>query len=99
MFAAQKANATDERVVCPRCQTGNTLGAGFEISIKDLTELIVKLTGFLGQVVWDSLKLDGQPRRTLDVAAAAREFGFKANASFEVRPVKTIEGFKAESHL
>lgn len=58
----------------------------------------MKLTGFLGQAVWDSFKLDGQPRKTLDVAASAMEFGFKANASFEVRLVKTIEGFKAESH-
>ena len=54
------------------------LGAGFEITIKDLVRLIAKLTGFEGEIVWDATKPDGQPRRMLDVSKAERLFGFKA---------------------
>ncbi len=59
------------------------LGAGFEISIKDLVQLIVKLTGFKGDVIWDTSKPDGQPRRCLDTSRAQKEFGFKAKVGFE----------------
>jgi len=69
------------------------LGAGFEISIKDLVILIVKLTGFKGKIVWDATKPDGQPRRMLDTARADREFGFKAKTSFEEGLIKTIEWY------
>ena len=70
------------------------LGAGFEISIKDLVELIAKLTGFNGEIVWDSSKPDGQPRRMLDVTRAEKEFGFKAMTSFEEGLKKTIEWYR-----
>jgi len=70
------------------------LGAGFEISIKDLTELIVKLTGFKGKIVWDVTKPDGQPRRCLDTSKAEREFGFRAKTTFEEGLKKTIEWYK-----
>ncbi|MBI3601386.1 MAG: GDP-L-fucose synthase [Candidatus Omnitrophica bacterium] len=66
------------------------LGAGFEISIKDLVGLIVKLTGFKGEVVWDKTKPDGQPRRCLDTSRAQKEFGFKAKTRFEQGLKKTI---------
>ncbi len=69
------------------------LGSGSEISINDLADLIAKRTGFSGSVVWDKTKPDGQPRRKLDVSRAVREFGFKANTSFEVGLGKTIEWF------
>ena len=59
------------------------IGAGFEISIKELVELIVNFTGFKGNIIWDTTKPDGQPRRMLDVRRAEREFGFKARISFE----------------
>lgn len=59
------------------------IGAGFEISIKDLVELIAKLTGFTGRIVWDVSKPDGQPRRMLDTTKAERNFGFKAKVDFE----------------
>jgi GDP-L-fucose synthase len=59
------------------------LGAGFEITIKDLVELIAKLMGFQGEIVWDSSKPDGQPRRKLDVSLAEQEFGFRAQTTFE----------------
>jgi GDP-L-fucose synthase len=69
------------------------LGAGFEISIKDLVSLIVKFTGFKGKIVWDKSKPDGQPRRCLDTATALREFGFKARTPFAQGLKKTIEWY------
>jgi len=70
------------------------LGVGFEISIKSLVELVAKLTGFKGKIVWDTTKPDGQPRRTLDTSKAEKEFGFKAQTSFEEGLKKTIEWYK-----
>lgn len=70
------------------------IGAGFEISIKDLVRLIVKLTGFKGKVVWDKSKPDGQPRRCLDVSKAKKEFGFTAKMDFETGLKKTIKWYK-----
>ena len=72
------------------------LGSGMEISIKDLTELIARLTGFNGQIIWDSSKPNGQPRRRLDVARAEREFGFKAEVSFEEGLKRTIDWYRNE---
>lgn len=71
------------------------IGAGFEISIKDLSGLIAGLTGFRGNLVWDASKPDGQPRRMLDTSRAAKEFGFKASTGFEEGLKKTIEWYKA----
>jgi GDP-L-fucose synthase len=70
------------------------IGAGFEISIKDLVELIIKLTGFKGEIIWDTTKPDGQPRRMLDASKAEREFGFRVKTSFEEGLRKTIEWYK-----
>ena len=70
------------------------LGAGFEISIKDLVELIAKLTGFEGKIVWDSSKPDGQPRRCLDTSRAKEYFGFQAHTNFEEGLKKTIDWYK-----
>jgi len=69
------------------------LGAGFEISIKDLVELIAKLTGFEGKIVWDRTKPDGQPRRCLDTSKAYKEFGFKAKTPFEEGLKNTIQWY------
>jgi len=69
------------------------LGAGFEITIKDLANLIKKLTGFKGKIVWDREKPDGQPRRMLDVSKAKKEFGFRASTSFEKGLKKTINWY------
>jgi len=69
------------------------IGAGFEISIKDLVELIAKFTGFKGGIVWDNTKPDGQPRRMLDTSKAEREFGFKAKTKFEEGLKKTIDWY------
>jgi GDP-L-fucose synthase len=69
------------------------LGAGFEITIKNLAGLIKKLTGFKGKIVWDKTKPDGQPRRMLDVSRAKNEFGFTAKSSFEKGLKETIESY------
>jgi len=71
------------------------LGAGFEISIKKLVELIVKLTKFEGEIVWDKTKPDGQPRRCLDTTRARKEFGFEARVSFEAGLKKTIAWYSS----
>ena len=70
------------------------IGAGFEISIKDLADLIVELTGFQGTVVWDTTKPDGQPRRMLDTTRAYQEFGFRAKTTFRDGLRKTIEWYR-----
>lgn len=75
------------------------LGAGFEISIKDLVKLIVKLTGFKGKIVWDTSKPDGQSRRCLDTTKAYKEFEFKAKTSFEEGLRKTIEWYRGRKEL
>jgi len=59
------------------------LGAGREITIKELAEMIVQLSGFKGRIEWDSSKPDGQPRRCLDTGRAEREFGFKTRVPLE----------------
>ncbi len=71
------------------------LGSGVEITIKDLAELIGRLTGFSGTIRWDSTKPNGQPRRCLDVQRADREFGFRAMTSFEKGLEETIEWYRA----
>ena len=71
------------------------IGAGFEISIQDLTELIARLTGFTGKLVWDSTKPDGQPRRMLDTSRALREFGFQATTDLAAGLKKTIDWYRA----
>jgi GDP-L-fucose synthase len=70
------------------------LGSGFEISIRDLANLIVRLTGFEGKLVWDSSKPNGQPRRCLDTSKAEQYFGFKAKVNFEEGLSKTIEWYE-----
>jgi GDP-L-fucose synthase len=70
------------------------LGAGFEITIKDLVAKIARLTGFSGHVEWDATKPDGQPRRCLDTARAERLIGFKARIGFEDGLRRTIEWYR-----
>ena len=73
------------------------LGAGMEISIRDLVDLMKELTGYAGKVIWDTTKPDGQPRRSLDVRRAKEEFGFEANMPFRKGLIRTIEWY--EAHL
>ena len=71
------------------------LGAGFEIKIKELVELIVKLTGFKGAITWDATKPDGQPRRCLDTKKAEKLLGWKAQVGFEDGLARTIAWYRA----
>jgi len=71
------------------------LGSGYEISIKNLTEMIIKMTGFQGKLTWQTDKPNGQPRRGLDVSRAKELFGWSAQVSFDEGMKRTIEWFKA----
>jgi len=70
------------------------LGSGFEISIKDLVELIAEIAGFDGEIRWDTSKPDGQPRRCLDVSRAREEFGFKAKVGFREGLERTVRWYR-----
>jgi len=72
------------------------IGAGFEISIKDLTYLIAELVGFKGKIVWDASKPDGQPRRCLDTTKATKEFGFQAKTDFKKGLTETIQWYRRQ---
>src|SRR5574340_204 len=72
------------------------LGSGYEISIKDLAELIQRLTGYHGSLVWNTGKPNGQPRRSLDTSRAEKYFGFKAAVSFEEGLQRTIDWYRAQ---
>ncbi|MBS0188718.1 MAG: GDP-L-fucose synthase, partial [Planctomycetes bacterium] len=67
----------------------------FEIKIKDLVELIVKLTGFKGGITWDTTKPDGQPRRKLSVEKAEKLLGWKSLVGFEEGLKRTIDWYRA----
>lgn len=84
VMAAEKYNNSDPV----------NIGAGFEISIKELVELVVNITGFSGKVVWDASKPDGQPRRFLDTSRAEKEFGFKAKMDLSDGLKRTVEWYK-----
>ena len=73
------------------------LGAGFEITIKDLTEKIRQLVGYEGRIEWDPTKPDGQPRRCLDVTRAKELFGFEAHMAFDEGLRQTIEWYEGQA--
>jgi len=73
------------------------IGAGFEISIKDLVNLIARLTHYDGEIIWDTSKPGGQPRRNLDTTRAFKEFGWKAKTSFEEGLTLTIDWYRQNS--
>jgi len=74
------------------------LGAGFEITIKELTDLIAKFCGFKGKVRWDTSRPNGQPRRKLDTRRAKERFGFEAKIGFEEGLSETIAWYRAVRH-
>jgi GDP-L-fucose synthase len=84
LMAAEKYNKSDPV----------NLGSSFEINIKDLIAIIVKETGFKGEIKWDTSKPNGQPRRKLDVSRAKKEFGFASATTFEDGLRKTIQWYK-----
>jgi GDP-L-fucose synthase len=71
------------------------LGAGWEISIKDLAETVAKHVGYEGGITWDTSKPNGQPRRSLDVSRAREYFGFEARVPFDEGIRKTVEWWEA----
>ncbi len=86
LLAAERYNGSDPV----------NLGSGYEISIKDLAEMIQRLTGYEGKLIWDKTKPNGQPRRGLDVTRAESYFGFRAKTSFEEGLRKTIDWYIAQ---
>jgi GDP-L-fucose synthase len=72
------------------------LGNGREVMIRDLVEMIARLTGFKGEIRWQAGKPDGQPRRRLDVTRAFERFGFRAETTLEDGLQRTIEWYKKE---
>ncbi|MHA1379335.1 MAG: GDP-L-fucose synthase family protein [Candidatus Helarchaeota archaeon] len=85
MLAAEKYNSSEPV----------NLGAGFEISIKELVHKIANLTGFKGEIRWDTSKPNGQPRRCLDVSRAKKAFGYEAKIDFNEGLKRTIEWYLA----
>jgi GDP-L-fucose synthase len=77
-----------------KCDPVN-VGSGQEISIRDLARTIAEEVGFRGEIVWDTTKPNGQPRRKLDVSRAAAEFGFRATTSMKQGMTKTIAWYEA----
>ena len=71
------------------------LGSGMEISIRDLATTIAAMTGFSGRITWDRTKPNGQPRRSLDVSLAQREFGFRASTPFDAGLRKTVAWYQS----
>jgi len=71
------------------------IGSGFEISIKDLAEKIAAMTGFQGDLVWDTSKPNGQPRRALDTTRAKEKFGFVAQTDFDEGLQQTIDWYRS----
>lgn len=72
------------------------IGAGFEISVKKLVELIAELSGFQGQILWDTSKPNGQPRRCLDTSRAWELFGFRATTDFREGLLRTIQWYRKQ---
>lgn len=70
------------------------IGAGYEITIKDLAQKIVTKTGFKGEIRWDASQPDGQPRRMLDTSRAQKEFGFQAETSLDDGLDRTIAWYE-----
>jgi GDP-L-fucose synthase len=84
-------------VLAAECYAGGepvNIGAGFEISTKELVTLIAELTAFRGKIVWDTTKPNGQPRRCLDISKAKEVFGFLAKTSLHEGLVKTIAWYR-----
>jgi GDP-L-fucose synthase len=75
------------------------LGTGIEITIKDLAETVAAATGFDGEIIWDTTKPNGQPRRQLDVTRARERFGFEAEVSFADGMARTVEWYRSHIRL
>jgi GDP-L-fucose synthase len=72
------------------------LGSSYEIGIKELVEIIARLTGFTGELRWDVTKPNGQPRRKLDTSRAVRAFGFRARTDFVTGLTRTVAWYREQ---
>jgi GDP-L-fucose synthase len=72
------------------------VGTGVEISIRELAGLVASLTGYCGELVWDTARPNGQPRRRLDVSRAAEAFGFRAETPLEEGLERTVAWYRAQ---
>lgn len=88
LLAAERYNSSDPV----------NLGSGEEISIKELAEKIVELTGFEGELLWDTSRPNGQPRRALDTSRAKERFGFEAQVNLEEGLQRTVEWYQEHRH-
>ena len=70
------------------------LGSGYEITIRELAELICELAGYQGKLAWEPFKPDGQPRRRLDTSRATEAFGFRAETDFRSGLAETIQWYR-----
>jgi GDP-L-fucose synthase len=89
-------------VLATECYDGAdpvNIGAGFEISIRDLTTLVAELCGFRGRIAWDRSKPNGQPRRCLDTSRAAALFGFRATTQLRDGLARTIAWYQGSRIL
>ena len=75
------------------------LGTGVETSIRELAEIVAEVTGFSGEIVWDSSMPNGQPRRRLDTSRAERLFGFKARTPLREGLEKTVAWYRSSAHV
>ena len=75
------------------------LGSAFEISIRDLIEIIARETGFAGRIVWDTTKPNGQPRRKLDTSRAEEQFGFRSKVDFATGLRDTVAWYRGQRQL
>jgi GDP-L-fucose synthase len=71
------------------------LGSNHEVPIKELAEQIARLSGFAGELRWDTTKPDGQPRRRVDASRAKELFGFEARMPLEEGLVTTIDWYRS----
>jgi nucleoside-diphosphate-sugar epimerase len=72
------------------------IGSSYEISIRELAQIIAKETGFEGRIVWDTSRPNGQPRRKLDVSKAKEAFGFESHTNFREGLRQTIAWYKEQ---
>lgn len=84
LLASEKYNKSD----------AINIGAGFEISIRDLATKIKDIVGYQGDIFWDTSKPNGQPRRMLDTSLATKEFGFSSSTDFDTGLKETIAWYQ-----
>jgi GDP-L-fucose synthase len=94
-------DAAEGLLLAAECYDGPepfNLGSGQETGIKDLAQLIARLSGYEGEIAWDTSKPNGQPRRSLDITRAEQYFGFRAHTPLEQGLQQTIDWYNRNRH-